>query len=95
MLSSEDVTRYVRRAQHEPLKGATVFDDQETVNGVLCKGFKVDADLDYTRHIGSQTTGHAKGTMWVAAQARIPPVVVGAVMEEDLVVDDGPSHPYR
>jgi hypothetical protein len=75
-----------------PIKAAMVFDGEETVNGVLCKRYTVDTDLDYTRETGSHTTGHAKGSMWVAAQAGTPPVVVRAVMEEDLVVDSDPSH---
>ena len=75
------------------IKAAMVFDGEETVNGVLSKRYAVDTDLDYTRETGSHTTGHAKGTMWVAAQAGMPPVVVRAVMEEDLVVDGDPSYP--
>jgi len=76
-----------------PIKAAMVFDGEETVNDVHCRRYTVDTDLDYTRETGSHTTGHAKGTMWVADQAGIPPVVVRAIMDEELIVDGEPSHP--
>ncbi len=76
-----------------PIKAAMVFDGEETVNGVHCKRYTVDTDLDYTRENGSHTTGHATGVIWVADQEGIPPVIVRALMDEDLVIDGNPSHP--
>jgi len=74
------------------VKAAMVPDGEETVNGVRCRRYTVDADLDYTNELG-HTTGHAQGTIWVADQEGIPPVVVRALMDEDLAIDGEPRHP--
>jgi hypothetical protein len=69
-----------------PIKAAMVFEDAETVNGVHCRRYNVDTDLDYTSEVG-HTTGHATGSIWVADQDGIPAVIVRAVMDEDLAID--------
>lgn len=79
------------------IKAAMVFDGEEAVNGVHCRRYTVDTDLDYTQDLPgggeTHTTGHATGTIWVADQEGIPPVIVRALMNEDLVIDGDPSHP--
>jgi hypothetical protein len=74
-----------------PIKAAMVFEDEEMVNGVHCRRYAVDTDLDYTNELG-HTTGHATGLIWVAHQGGIPPVIVRTVIEEDLVIDGSPTH---
>ena len=76
------------------IKAAMVFDGEETVNGVDCRRYTVDTDLDYTREDGSHTTGHATGVIWIANQSGMPPIIVRAWMDEDLIVDGKESHPY-
>ena len=76
------------------IKAAMVFDGEETVNSVHCRRYTVDTDLDYTRENGSHTTGHATGVIWIADQSGIPPIIVRAWMDEDLVIDGEESHPY-
>jgi len=81
-----------------PIKAAMVFDGEETVNGVHCKRYAVDTDLDYTHDkLGGgemHTTGHATGQIWIADQSGIPPIIVRAWMDEALVIDGEASHPY-
>ncbi len=76
-----------------PVKAAMVLDGEETVNGVHCRRYSVDTDLDYTGASGSHITGHATGLIWVADQEGIPPIIVRALMDEDLVMGGNPSHP--
>jgi hypothetical protein len=81
-----------------PIKAAMVLDGEEAVNGVHCKRYTVDTDLDYTQDSPGggemHTTGHATGEIWIADQSGIPPIIVRAWMDEDLVVDGEASHPY-
>jgi len=81
-----------------PIKAAMVFDGEETVNGIHCKRYTVDTDLDYTHDLPgggkTHTTGHATGVIWIADQEGIPPIIVRALMDEDLIIDGKPSHPY-
>ena len=80
-----------------PIKAAMMLQGEESVNGVHCRRYAVDTDLDYTQDLPgggeTHTTGHATGTIWVAHQEGIPPVIVRAVMDEDLMMDGDPSHP--
>jgi hypothetical protein len=87
-------------AQIYPLdiKAAMMFDGEETVNGVHCKRYTVDTDLDYTQELTggteTHTTGHATGVIWVASQSGIPPIIVRSWMDEELIIDGEESHPY-
>lgn len=80
------------------IKAALVYDGEETVNGVHCRRYTVDTDLDYTQDLPGggerHTTGHATGVIWIADQSGIPPVIVRALMDEDLIIDGEESHPY-
>ena len=80
------------------IKAAMVFDGEETVNGVHCRRYTVDTDLDYTHDLpgGGEThyTGHATGAIWIADQSGIPPIIVRAWMDEVLITDGEESHPY-
>lgn len=82
------------------IKAVLVLDGEEAVNGVHCKRYTVDTDLDYVQPGGvTRYTGHAKGTVWIASQAGIPPVIVRAVMDEELTATDAEgnattSYPY-
>ena len=81
-----------------PIKAAMLLDGEETVNGVHCKRYAVDTDLDYTLDIPGggemHTTGHATGQIWIADQSGIPPIIVRAWMDEAVVIDGEASHPY-
>jgi hypothetical protein len=80
------------------IKAAMVFDGEETVNGVHCRRYTVDTDLDYTHDMpgGGEThyTGHATGVIWIANRSGIPPIIVRAWMDEVLITDGEESHPY-
>jgi hypothetical protein len=89
----EDVDLVPAQIFPVPVKAAMVYDGEEMVNDVRGKRYAVDTDLDYTRETGGHTTGQASGVICVADQEGVPPVIVRALMEEDLVVDGDPSHP--
>jgi hypothetical protein len=76
-----------------PIKAAMVPDGEEVVNGVHCRRYRVDTDLDFTQSTGTHVTGHAAGTIWVAHQDGIPPVIVRAEVEEVLTSDGRTTHP--
>jgi hypothetical protein len=80
------------------IKEALVFDGEETVNGVHCKRYTVDTDIDYTQDVpgGGEMhyVGHATGVIWVADQSGIPAVIIRAWMDEDLLVDGEENHSY-
>jgi len=84
------------------IKAAMVFDGEETVNGVHCRRYAVDTDLDYSHDLPgvgkTDYTGHATGVIWVADQSSIPPVIIRAQMDQDLTTTrpgyEQTTHPY-
>ncbi|MGD9101233.1 MAG: hypothetical protein PVF45_12205 [Anaerolineae bacterium] len=68
---------------------------EETVNGVHCKHYSVDADLtiDMPDATGatSEVTAHVKGEMWLADQSGLPAVVIRSKSETTMALFAGNS----
>jgi hypothetical protein len=92
-----DWEQLMREAQ-EATEGGMVLVGEETVNGVACKHYTVDAsitipfpvpadaDEEALEMVPTEATVHQKGDMWVADQRDLPQVVIRSQTEAQMVL---------